>query len=123
MSEFSVDYTVERHAFPWYNSRKVKTFRGLFCVWAGFSTVKSTVRFKFSRTILQKGKPFCRKFADSQNFPGIILQKSMPFSRIIRGKSKLSANYPAESFSLLRKVKISLFKGLSLILKIILYKK
>jgi hypothetical protein len=31
----------------------------------------------------------------------------MPFRRIIRGKSKLSANYPADSFSIPRKVKIS----------------
>jgi hypothetical protein len=47
----------------------------------------------------------------------------MPFRRIIRGKSKLSANFHAESFSIPQKVKISLFKGLSLILKIILDKK
>jgi hypothetical protein len=70
----------------------------LFCVKAGFPMVKS---------------------AESQNFPRIILRKGMPFPRIIRGKSKLSANYPAESFSILRKVKISLFKGLSLLPQII----
>ncbi len=35
-------------------------------------------------------------------------------------KVKLSANYPAESFSIPRKVKISLFTGLSLLLKLIL---
>jgi hypothetical protein len=39
------------------------------------------------------------------------------------GKSKLSANYPAVNFSILRKVKISLFKGLSLLLEIILDRK
>jgi hypothetical protein len=44
----------------------------------------------------------------------------MPFRRVIRGKSKLSANYPAESFSIPQKVKISLFKGLSLLPQIIL---
>jgi hypothetical protein len=44
----------------------------------------------------------------------------MPFCREIRGKSKLSANYPAESFSIPRKVKISFFKGLSLLPQIIL---
>jgi hypothetical protein len=47
----------------------------------------------------------------------------MPFRRKIRGKSKLSANYPAKSFRILRKVKISLFKGLSLLMQIILDKK
>jgi hypothetical protein len=44
----------------------------------------------------------------------------MPFLRIIRGKSKLSANYPAESFKIPQKVKFSLFKGLSLLLNLIL---
>jgi hypothetical protein len=108
-----MDYTAERHAFPGYNSQKVKTFRGLyygkacnrelFCVKAGFLVVKSAESFDFSRIILRKGMPFCR---------------------IIRGRSKLcanhtaerhafpqdnplSANYPAESFRILRKVKIS----------------
>jgi hypothetical protein len=47
----------------------------------------------------------------------------MPFHRVICGKSKLSANYHAESFSIPRKVKISLFKGLSLLPQIILDKK
>jgi hypothetical protein len=47
----------------------------------------------------------------------------MPFQRVIRRKSKLSANYPAESFSIPGKVKISLFKGLSLLLQIILDEK
>jgi hypothetical protein len=47
----------------------------------------------------------------------------MPFRRVIRRKSELSTNYPAESFSKLRKVKISLFKGLSLLLQIILDEK
>jgi hypothetical protein len=42
--------------------------------------------------------------------------------RIIRGKSKLSANYPAESFKVPQKVKFSLFKGLSPLLKLILDK-
>jgi hypothetical protein len=45
----SAKYTVERHAFPGYNSRKVKTFRRLYCGKAchsvnyqtGFSAVKS----------------------------------------------------------------------------------
>jgi hypothetical protein len=39
-----------------------------------------------------------------------------------RGKSKHSSNYPSESFSIPRKVIISLFKGLALILQIILDK-
>ncbi len=60
---------------------------------------------------------------ESKNFPHIILRKSMPFRRIIRRKSKLSANYPAESFSIPRRVKISLLKGLSLLLQIIVDKK
>jgi hypothetical protein len=107
-----MDYTAERHAFPGYKSQKVKTFCRLygrkacnceiFCVKAGFSTVKSVESLTFSRTILLKG---------------------MPFRRIIRRKSKLPANYPAESFSILRKVKISPYKGLSLLLQIILDKK
>jgi hypothetical protein len=46
----------------------------------------------------------------------------MPFRTIIRGKSKLPADYPTESFSVPRKVRISLIKGLSLILKQILDK-
>jgi hypothetical protein len=67
------------------NSRKVKTFRGLyrgkacicelFCVKAGFSMVKSVESF---------------------DFPRIILRKGMPFHRIILGKSKLSADHTAE---------------------------
>jgi hypothetical protein len=59
------------------------------------------------------------KSTESFDFPLIILRKGMPFRRVIGGKSKLSANYPAESFSIPRKVKMSLFKGLSLILQII----
>jgi hypothetical protein len=47
----------------------------------------------------------------------------MPIRRIICGKSKLSANYPEESFSMPWKVKILLFKGLSLLLQIVLDKK
>jgi hypothetical protein len=46
----------------------------------------------------------------------------MPFRRIICGKSKLFENNPAESFTILRKAKISLVKGLSLLLKLILDK-
>jgi hypothetical protein len=45
------------------------------------------------------------------------------FGLIFFHESKLSANYPAESFSIPRKVKISLFKGLSLLLQIILDEK
>jgi hypothetical protein len=48
-----------------------------------------------------------------------VLQKGLPFCRIFREKPKLSANYPVESFSILQKVKISLFKGVSLLLKLI----
>jgi hypothetical protein len=47
-------------------------------------------------------------------------QASPRFQGIIRGKSKLSMNYPAESFSISQKVKISLLKGLSLLSKLIL---
>ncbi len=39
--------------------------------------------------------------------------------KIICGKSELSMDYPGESFNIMRKVKISLFKGLSSILKLI----
>jgi hypothetical protein len=74
-SKLSANYTVERHAFPGYNSRKVKnfrrldrgkarmSFRELFCIKAGFSGVKS---------------------AESQNFPRIILWNVSAYS----GKSK-----------------------------------
>ncbi len=55
---------------------------------------------------------------ESQNFLRIIPMKRLPFRRIIHGKSN-STNYPAESFSIPRKVKFSLFKGLSLLLKLI----
>jgi hypothetical protein len=44
----------------------------------------------------------------------------MSFCRVICGKSKLSMNYPAESFSIPRKDQISLFKGPSLLPQIIL---
>jgi hypothetical protein len=44
MSELSVDYTAERHAFPEYNSRKVKTFLGLYRRKAWLSEVKSAER-------------------------------------------------------------------------------
>jgi hypothetical protein len=131
---------MESHAFPGYNSRKVKTFRGLyrrkacnhklFCAKTAFPMVKS---------------------AESQNFPRIILRKGMTFRRIISGKSKLYTDYTAErhafplgyqrkvktfrelpcgkfqytaeSFSIPLKVKISLFKGLSLLPQIIFDKK
>jgi hypothetical protein len=87
-SELSLDYTKERHAFTGCYSRKFITLRGLyrgkacncklFCVKAGFSTLKSVESFDISRTILRKG---------------------MTFRRITRRKLKLSVNYPAESFS------------------------
>jgi hypothetical protein len=94
-----------------YNSQKVKTFRGLFCVKIGFSKVKSTENFDFSRTILRKGMPFSRIIAESQNIPRIILRKSMPFSKVIRGKWKLSVNYPVESFSILQKSQSNFLKA------------
>jgi hypothetical protein len=100
-SKLSADYTAERHAFPRYNPRRACNCE-LFCVKAGFPMVKS---------------------AESFDFPRIILQKGMPFRRVIYGKSKLSVNYPAERFSIPRKVKISLFKGISLLPQIILDKK
>ncbi len=92
--------------------------RKLFCIKTGFSMVKSMESFYFSHTILWKGMTFHRIILGKSNLPRIILQKSMPFRR-----SKLSANYPAESFIILWKVKMSLFKGLSLLLQIILDKK
>ncbi len=118
-SKLSTNYTAERHAFLRYNSQKVKTFSKLFCIKAGPWKV-----FDILQIILQKGMPFRRKkFMESQNFPWIILQKgSRLFLRIIHEKSKLSANRPLESFSLPPKVKISLLKGLSLLLKLILVK-
>ncbi len=58
--------------FPQGNSRKVKTFRELPCGMACLSAVWSEESF---------------------DFPRIILRKGMPFRRIIRGKSKLSADF------------------------------
>jgi hypothetical protein len=109
--ELSANYSVKRHAFPGYNSRKVKTSRiipqkgmpcrdricrkachcGLLCFKVGFTVLKS---------------------AGSFYFPRIILQKGMSFRKVIHRKSELSANYPAESLSIPWKVIISLFKGI-----------
>jgi hypothetical protein len=58
-----------------YVIRRKACNRELFCVKAGFSMVKSMESFYFSHTILQKG---------------------MPFHRIICGKSKLPAYHIAE---------------------------
>jgi hypothetical protein len=55
--------------------------------------------------------------------PAYHTAESLPFCRITRGKSKLSANYPPESFSIPRKVKISLLECSSLLIQIILDKK
>ncbi len=88
-SELPVDYAVERHAIPGYDSRKVKTFRGFFCIKAGFSTVKSTESFYFSRPILRKDafpqdipwkvKIFrelsCRKFRYSMESQNLTLKR------------------------------------------------
>ncbi len=119
--ELSTDYTVERHAFPGYNSQKVKTFRGLyrrkawllrgiirgkacnrelFCIKAGFFMLKSMESFLFLHTILQKGIPFRRIIRGKSKLPAYHTAESMPFRRIIHGKSKLSVNYPAECFSI-----------------------
>jgi hypothetical protein len=72
--------------------------------------------------------------AESQNFPRIIPWKGMPFHGIIEVKSagssdflliildkisRISTDYPAESFSVRRKVKISLFKIRTPLLKLI----
>jgi hypothetical protein len=46
-SELSANYITEGHAFLGNNSRKVKTFCGLFCAKAGFSTVKYAESFSF----------------------------------------------------------------------------
>ncbi len=82
--------------------RKVRSFRELFCVKGDFSAVKSVESFDFSWTILQTGMPSRRIIRGSFDFPRIILRKGMPFRRIIHGKSKRSANYPAESSLLYR---------------------
>jgi hypothetical protein len=70
-SKLSMDYTAERHAF-----------RGLIRRKACHSTNYSESRKAF--------------LAESLDFLWNILQKGMPFRRIISGKSKLSANYTAE---------------------------
>jgi hypothetical protein len=84
-----VDYPAEWHAFPrGIIIRRKACNCELFCVKAGFSMVKSMESFYFSHTILQKG---------------------MPFHRIIRGESKVHAYHTAEKHAFLqdnpRKVK------------------
>ncbi len=118
-----MDYTEERHAFPGYNSRKVKTFRGLFCIEAGFAIVKSAESFYFSWTILRKGMPFRRIICGKSKFSAYHTAEKRAFPWNNLCKIKVSANYLAESFSIKREVKISLFKGISLLLQIILDKK
>jgi hypothetical protein len=66
--------------------------------------------------------PFCRIICGMSKLSAYHTAERHAFHRVIREKSKLSTNYPAESFSIWRKVKVSLFKGLSLLPPIILDK-
>ncbi len=106
-----MDYTAERHAFPGHNSRKVKTFRGLYRGKACNSKLFN-INTDFPMV----------KFAESQNFPRIILRKCMLFRRVICGKSKLSANYlvPCAKFQSTAESQNLTFIGLSLLPQIIL---
>jgi hypothetical protein len=80
------DYVVERDAFQRYNSRKVKTFFELFCVQAGFTTVKSEESFDFPRIILRKGMSFRRIIYEKSKLSANHTAERRPFRRIIRGK-------------------------------------
>jgi hypothetical protein len=51
---------------------------------------------KFREDIRARSLNFRRLSAESQNFPGIVPWKGMPFRGIILRKSKLSADYFAE---------------------------
>jgi hypothetical protein len=119
---------LESQNFPWTNPQKGIPFHGkacnreLFCVKAGFSMLKSMESFYFSHTFLRKGMPFCRIIRGKSKLPAYHTSEKHAFLQDNPRKSKLSVNYPAESFSILRKVKISLFKGISLLLQIILHK-
>jgi hypothetical protein len=96
--------------------------RELFCIKAGFSRLKSMESFYFSHTILWKGMPFHRIIRGKSKLPAYHTAEKHAFPQDNPRKSKLLENYPAKSFSVPRKVKISLFKGLSLFLQIILHK-
>jgi hypothetical protein len=84
-----------------------KKFRIFLCK-GRLSMVKSLESFYFSHNIIHRKSKLPAYHTAERH--------AMPFRRIIRVKSNLSANYPAESFSISRKVKISLIKGLSLLL-------
>jgi hypothetical protein len=117
-----------------------ETFRRLYRGKAWLSPVKPVESSDFLMIILKKLIPFsgiirrssdflglsCWKAclstvwsAKSQNIPRTVLRTDMPFHRIFCRKSELSMDYPAESFTVPLKVKISLFIGLSLLLKLI----
>jgi hypothetical protein len=81
--------------------------------------VKSAESFDFSQIILRKGKPFRRIICGKSKLSVNYTAERHAFPRVVRRKSKLSASYPAENFSIPRKVKILLFKGLSLLPQII----
>ncbi len=71
----------------------------------------------FPRVVKQKGLPF----RDSKFSVDFSAERHafLQFCRTTFGKSEFSADYPVESFSVLWKVIISLFKSLSLLLKLI----
>jgi hypothetical protein len=74
-SEFSMEYTEERHAFPRYNSRNVKTFRELY---GG--------KYAIPRYNPRKGM-----------WSRIILRQGRLFHCKIRGKFRVFADYPADN--------------------------
>ncbi len=122
-SKLSTDYTTEGMPLRRIICGKACN-RKLFHVKADFTMVKSAERFDFSRSKLRKGILFCRIIhGKSKLSVNHSVGKSMPFSQGDPREVKFSANYPAESFSIPRKVKISLCKGLSLLLQKILDKK
>jgi hypothetical protein len=118
--------SAESQIFPRIILRKVKAFRGSYVLRKGM-LFRRVIRGKSN---LSEDYPAERHAFPQDNsrkvktFRGsYVLRKGMLFRRVIRGKSKLSANFPAKSFSKPRKVKISLFKGLSILPQMILDKK
>jgi hypothetical protein len=88
---------VERHAFPGYNSQKVKTLHGLYHGKACLSSVKSVERHVIRDLFcIKAGSSTVKIGGKSFYFLRIILHKGMPFCRIIRRKSKLSENHTSE---------------------------
>jgi hypothetical protein len=83
--ELSAVEFLERHVIPRIILHQGRLYHG-----------KSAGSFEFSRIILRKGMPFCRKICGISKLSGNHTAERW----IIHGKSKLSMNYPAESFSI-----------------------